>query len=89
MEAARNCSRMGRCLHLPVVAMTAETLSDMGRCLHLPVVAMMVETLLDMDRCPRLPVAATTAETCGSFSSHFERPDSGFVVGVPEVGVWA
>ena len=81
---------MGRCLHLPVAVMTAETLLDMGRCLHLLVVAMMAETLLDMGRCLHLLVAAMTAGTCSSFSSNFEkRPYSGFVVGVSEVGEWA
>jgi hypothetical protein len=81
---------MGRCLHLPVAGMTVETLLDMDRCLHLLVVAMTAETLLDMDRCLHLLVAAMTAGTFGSFSSNFEkRPYSGFVVGVPEVGVWA
>jgi hypothetical protein len=90
MEAASNCSHMGRFLRPPVMGTTAETLFHMGRFLRPLVTGTTVETLFLMVRFPRPPVTVTTAATCGWSSSHFKKQVySGLPAASSEVGVWA
>jgi len=88
MEALYGCFRMGRCLHLTVMAATAETLLRTGRCLLRMVTAATAETLC-MGRCLHRMVMAATAETCVWFNSPFRANGySGLPAVIREVGVW-